>query len=135
MTFAGVNYCDPDRDHRGLRLRRGLLHVAVQAVAAAIGKTKERSGEGKGSPMPFIVSIVALAVMAWVLAGGIAHLGRQVTQNGIVSALFMWLGFVITTWRSTTPSASARLAHNYRWHPLAGCARYPGRHHRRDVLS
>jgi Protein of unknown function (DUF1761) len=49
--------------------------------------------------MTFIVSIVALAVMAWVLAGGVAHLGPgQVTlRNGIVSALFMWLGFVITT--------------------------------------
>ena len=100
MSFAGINY----------------LAVLIAAIAgfafgaayymslskpwlAAIGKTKEQiAAEGKG-PMPFIVSIVALAVMAWVLAGGIAHLGPgQVTlRNGIVSALFMWLGFVITT--------------------------------------
>ena len=43
---------------------------------AAIGKTKEADrGRGQGLAMPFIVSIVALAVMAWVLAGGIGHLG------------------------------------------------------------
>ena len=49
--------------------------------------------------MPFIVSVVALAIMAWVLAGGLGHLGLgQVTlKNGVISALFMWLGFVITT--------------------------------------
>jgi hypothetical protein len=53
----------------------------------------------KRSPVPFIVSIVALLIMAWVLAGGIGHLGPgQVTlKNGVISALFMWLGFVITT--------------------------------------
>ena len=67
---------------------------------AAIGKNKEEiSAEGKGSPLPFIISIVALAVMAVVLAGTIGHLGPgQVTlKNGVVTALFMWVGFVITT--------------------------------------
>ena len=53
----------------------------------------------KRSPAPFIVSMMALLIMAWVLAGGIGHLGPgQVTlKNGVISALFMWLGFVITT--------------------------------------
>ena len=37
--------------------------------------------------------------MAWVLAGTLGHLGPgQVTlKNGIISALFLWLGFVVTT--------------------------------------
>jgi hypothetical protein len=53
----------------------------------------------KRSPTPFIVSIVALLIMAWVLAGTMGHLGTgQVTlNNGIISGLFVWLGFVITT--------------------------------------
>ena len=65
---------------------------------AAIGMTKE-AVTARRSPAPFIVSIVALLIMAWVLASGIGHLGPgQVTlKNGIISALFMWLGFVITT--------------------------------------
>ena len=101
MAFAGINY----------------LAVLVAAVAgfafgaaycmtlstpwlAAIGKTREElAAAGKGSPAPFVISIIALAIMAWVLAGGIGHLGPgQVTlRNGIISGLFMWLGFVITT--------------------------------------
>ena len=101
MAFAGINY----------------LAVLIAAVAsfafgaayymslsrpwlAAIGKTKEElAAAGKGSPVPFIVSIIALAIMAWTLAGIMGHLGAgQVTvKNGIISALFIWLGFVITT--------------------------------------
>ncbi|MBV8186156.1 MAG: DUF1761 domain-containing protein [Alphaproteobacteria bacterium] len=99
MAFAGINY----------------LAVVVAAVAAfafgaayymtlskpwlaAIGMTKEQIA-AKRSPAPFIVSIVALLVMAWVLAGTIGHLGPgQVTlRNGVISGLFLWLGFVITT--------------------------------------
>ena len=67
---------------------------------AAIGKTKEQiAAEGKGSPLPFIISIVALAVIAVVLAGTIGHLatGQMTLRNGVITALFMWLGFVITT--------------------------------------
>ncbi len=96
MVFAGMNY----------------LAILVAAVAAfgfgslyymslsrqwlaAIGKTKE---ELSPSMAPFVVSIVGLLVMAQVLAGTIAHLGGQVSlRTGIVTAVFMWLGFVATT--------------------------------------
>jgi hypothetical protein len=98
MAFAGINYL-------------AVLVAAVAAFAfgaayymslsrpwlAAVGMTREQMG--KRSPLPFIVSIVALLVMAWVLAGSIGHLGPgQVTaRNGVISGLFLWLGFVITT--------------------------------------
>ncbi|HEX9558018.1 MAG TPA: DUF1761 domain-containing protein [Reyranella sp.] len=101
MAFAGINFL-------------AILIAAVAGFAfgaayymtlsrpwlAAIGKTKEElAAAGKGSPVPFIVSIIALAIMAWTLAGIMGHLGAgQVTvKNGIISALFVWLGFVITT--------------------------------------
>jgi hypothetical protein len=99
MTFAGINYL-------------AILIAAVAGFAwgaayymtlskqwlAAVGKTKEDMA-GKRSPVPFILSFVGLLVMSWVLAGLIGHLGSgQVTaKNGIVSALFVWLGFVVTT--------------------------------------
>ena len=98
MTFAGMNY----------------LAILIAAIAAfgwgagyyttlsrqwlaAVGLTKEQMQSR--SPTPFIISFVALLIMAWVLAGTLAHLGPgQVTlKNGIISALFLWLGFIATT--------------------------------------
>jgi hypothetical protein len=95
MTFAGVNYL-------------AILAAAVAAYAwgaayymtlskpwlAAVGLTQPNR-----SATPFIISFVALLVMSWVLAGLMSHLGTgQVTaMNGIVSALFIWLGFIVTT--------------------------------------
>lgn len=107
MTFTGVNY----------------LAIAIAAVVGwvigaayymglaqhwvdAHGKTMEQAkaeGEArKGTPaawLPFVLAFVAELIMAWVLAGLLAHLGPDQTTvwNGIVSALFVWLGFVATT--------------------------------------
>jgi hypothetical protein len=99
MTFAGMNY----------------LAILIAAIAAfgwgaayyttlskqwlaAVGMTVEQM-QANRRPAPFIISFVALLVMAWVLAGTLGHLGPgQVTlKNGIISALFLWLGFVVTT--------------------------------------
>jgi hypothetical protein len=99
MAFAGINYLAIL-----IATLAGFAFGAVYYIGlsrqwlAASGKTKEEVA-GNRSPVPFIVSIVALVIMAWVLAGGIGHLGPgQVTlKNGVISALFMWLGFVITT--------------------------------------
>lgn len=95
MTFAGLNY----------------LAVLVAAIAgfawgaayymtlskpwlAAVGRV-----EPNRSPAPFIISFIALLIMGWVLAGTLGHLGAgQVTvKNGIISGLFIWVGFVATT--------------------------------------
>ena len=99
MTFAGLNY----------------LAILVAALAAfgwgaayymtlskqwlaAVGLSNEQLGD-KRSTAPFVISFVALIVMAWVLAGTLGHLGAgQVTvKNGIISGLFLWLGFIATT--------------------------------------
>jgi len=60
----------------------------------AVGKKKEELGTSKA---PFIVAAVANIVMAWTLAGLMAHLGPITIRAGIVSAGFCWLGFVATT--------------------------------------
>ena len=45
------------------------------------------------------IAFLGAVVMAWVLAGLVGHLGPgQVTiRNGVISGLFCWLGFVVTT--------------------------------------
>jgi hypothetical protein len=65
---------------------------------AAVGKT-EADIKNAGSPIPlYAMTLAALLVMAWVLAGMIGHLGPgQVTlRNGIISGAFAWVGFVAT---------------------------------------
>ena len=101
MAFAGINYLAVlIATVAGFAFGAAYYMTLSKPWLAAMGKTKEElAAAGKGSPLPFIVSIVALAIMAWVLAGTLGHLGPgQVTlKNGVISALFVWLGFVITT--------------------------------------
>lgn len=99
MNFAGMNIVAI-----GLAAVAGFAFGAVYYMSlsrqwlAAVGKTKEEIA-GTRSIAPFVTSFVALLVMAWVLAGTLGHLGPgQVTlKNGIISALFVWVGFVATT--------------------------------------
>jgi hypothetical protein len=72
----------------------------------AQGKTaeafKQEQAPRRGKPaywMPFVLVFLADLVMAWVLAGVLGHLGPgQVTlRNGVISAAFLWFGFVVTT--------------------------------------
>jgi uncharacterized membrane protein len=98
MTFAGLNYL-------------AILLAALAAFGwgaiyymtlskqwlAAVGISKEQMQSR--SAAPFVISFIALVVMSWVLAGTLGHLGPgQVTvKNGIISGLFLWLGFIVTT--------------------------------------
>lgn len=67
---------------------------------AAQGKTEnDIKNSGRPLPMLLILTFVAALVMAWVLAGIIGHLGpgRVTIRAGLISALFVWVGFVATT--------------------------------------
>jgi hypothetical protein len=69
---------------------------------AARGLTEEQVKSRTGpSPVPFIVSFVALLVMATMLSGVLVHLrlgGMPMSvRTGAISGFLLWLGFVITT--------------------------------------
>src|SRR3954468_17249098 len=103
MTFAGVSYL-------------AILSAAVagwllgavwctvlskpwqQAAGITVGKIKQAQ-KTPAFYVPFVVAFLAQVVMAWILAGLIAHLGpgQFTVRNGIISGAFVWLGFVITT--------------------------------------
>ena len=69
---------------------------------AALGRTPQQMAEDRKKPgafLPYVYAYVANVIIACMLAGLLAHLGvGQVTlRNGIVSAGFLWFGFVLTT--------------------------------------
>jgi hypothetical protein len=101
MAFAGINYL-------------AVLFAAVAAWVlgavwykifstqwlAALGKTRAELTGPDGKPKsfaPFILVFVAELIMAWMLAGVLGHLGAVSIKNGVVSAAFLWFGFVLTT--------------------------------------
>ena len=67
----------------------------------ALGKTDEELKASAGFAVPMIITLAAQLFMAWVLAGMLAHLlkgGVPATMaNGMLSAAFIWSGFVMTT--------------------------------------
>jgi hypothetical protein len=103
MAFAGMNYVAIF-----IAAVAGWLTGAVwynifgNVWLAALGRTREDLNAKRGTPAfywPFVLALAACGVMAWMLAGVIGHLGPgQVTlRNGLISAAFLWFGFVLTT--------------------------------------
>jgi hypothetical protein len=95
MSFAGVNY----------------YAIVVAAIVAwlfggayytALGKPWMKAARLDPETVvmkagPFVVSFVAELIMAWMLAGLLGHLGVFTLTSGVVTALFVWFGFIATT--------------------------------------
>jgi hypothetical protein len=68
--------------------------------ASGLTEAEVRARTG-ASFLPFVISFVALLIMAWMFAGILLHLARGGTvmsiQSGLIAGFFLWLGFVITT--------------------------------------
>jgi Protein of unknown function (DUF1761) len=79
---------------------------------AAVGKTSEELQVSAGFAVPLITTFLAELVMAWVLAGVLAHLLKGGVpanlRNGMLSAAFIWLGFVATTIASNNAFQGAK---------------------------
>ncbi|WP_417677709.1 DUF1761 domain-containing protein [Roseibium sp.] len=60
----------------------------------AAGLTKE---ETRPNPKTFLLTFFCQLLMAFVLAGVIYHTGETTLKAGLISAVLIWLGFVVTT--------------------------------------
>lgn len=100
MTFSGINYIAVIiATLAGFGLGAVWYMVLGGAWMRALGKTKDQFDHGVGAAkaLPFVISLVALFVMALMLAGLMGHLGDVTVRGGAISGLFVWVGFVITT--------------------------------------
>jgi hypothetical protein len=105
MTFAGIN-------HLAIIIAAVVGWLAGAVWYGLLGKHwlaaqdrseddfKARQAALKGTPaawLPFALAFLANLVMAWVLAGMVGHLGSVTIRSAVISALFAWAGFVVTT--------------------------------------
>jgi Protein of unknown function (DUF1761) len=104
MTWAGVNYWAVLLAAiAGFMVGGVWYRVFAKPWMSATGITREqiRAHHGTGGHarhwLPLAYAFAASLVMAWVLAGLLGHFGAgQVNvRNGVISAAFCWLGFVI----------------------------------------
>ncbi len=67
----------------------------------AVGMQPDRMPKDRGGLGLYVLAFVAQLVMAWMLAGILLHLGQGglpvSLKNGLISAAFIWVGFVVTT--------------------------------------
>jgi hypothetical protein len=61
-------------------------------------KAQQAAMVGKFSgQIPFFIAFAANLVMAWVLAGMVGHMGSVTIRSAVISGLFAWAGFIVTT--------------------------------------
>lgn len=70
-------------------------------MAAANLSEEKIKGDGGPSPGPFVIALLAQLMMAWMLAGLLLHMAKGglpgTLTNGMITAVFVWAGFVATT--------------------------------------
>lgn len=101
MAFAGINYLAVLLAAAAAWVLGAVWYTALATPwMAAVGTTQEKIAESKtrpGASLPFVFAFAACVIMAWVLAGIVGHLGQVTVRSGVISGLFCWAGFVITT--------------------------------------
>ena len=105
MTFAGINYLAVVIAAVAGWLTGAIYYgVLAKPWVASHGKTmdgfKAEQAGYKGTVhgwLPFALAFLAELAMAYVLAGMVGHLGPVTIRSAVISGLFVWAGFMVTT--------------------------------------
>jgi hypothetical protein len=105
MTFAGINtlailIAAVVGWLSGAVWYSALGKLWVEAQGKTVEEFHAHRAAIKGTPaawLPFALAFLADLVMAWVLAGLVGHMGSVTIRSAVISALFAWAGFVVTT--------------------------------------
>ena len=103
MAFAGINYIAVIAAAVVAWLVSAGWYMSLGRIyQAALGKTPEQCKaemQKPGAFLPFIYAFIGNLVIAWMLAGVLGHLGPGAVtlKNGVITAAFIWFGFILTT--------------------------------------
>ncbi|MEM8795469.1 MAG: DUF1761 domain-containing protein [Pseudomonadota bacterium] len=97
MEFGGINYLAVAAAGAAGFVTGAIWYTALGKAWMTAASLSEE--DVKPKPILFITAAVCQLIIAWVLAGLVGHLGEgQVNlRNGLISAAFVWFGFVLTT--------------------------------------
>ncbi|HMK81771.1 MAG TPA: DUF1761 domain-containing protein [Xanthobacteraceae bacterium] len=116
MAFAGINYLAVVIAAVAAWLTGAVYYgVLGKPWVAAHGKTMEafkaEQGAHKGTIhawLPFVLTFICELVIAYVLAGVVGHLGVVTIRAAVISGLFVWGGFMLTTMLANNAFSGAR---------------------------
>jgi hypothetical protein len=96
MNYTGVNYLAIIAATAAAFIFGGIYYRVLSKwwlVASGVKKSAV-----KGHPINlYVITILAELIMAFMLAGVLAHVGQVTFKNGVISGAHVWLGFVATT--------------------------------------
>jgi hypothetical protein len=118
MQFTGISYLAVILAAVAGWLAGAAYYGALASPwVAAHGKTmdafKAENAARKGTPhawLPFVLAFAAELVMAYVLAGLVGHMGAVTIRSAVISGLFVWAGFMVTTMLVNNAFAGRRYA-------------------------
>ncbi len=96
MAFAGINYLAVLAAGAAGFVFGAIYYTTLGKPWMAAANINPDTMDRK-NPVPFIVAAVAQLVMAYFLAGMLGHLGDVTIRGALITAFFIWLGFVVTT--------------------------------------
>ena len=98
MTFTGMNYLAVIVAAAAAFVFGGIYYNVLSKPWLTASGVKKKDVQGHPVNL-YATAIVAELIMAWMLAGTLAHLGPgQVTiRNGVITGALIWFGFVATT--------------------------------------
>jgi len=104
MAFMTVNWLSILAAAVAAWLFGGLYYTSLSKYwLAAQGKTLEQckaeqaSKTGLAKAAPFILVFIGEIIIAWALYGILAHMSAFTLRGGVISAVLIWFGFVVTT--------------------------------------
>jgi hypothetical protein len=103
MAFAGISYIAVIAAAVVAWLVSAGWYMSLGRVyQTALGKTPEQCKvemQKPGAFLPFVYALIGNLVIAWMLAGVLGHLGPGAVtlKNGVITAAFIWFGFILTT--------------------------------------
>ena len=73
----------------------------MAAAGISTADMEQRKAQMGAIPLPYVITFVALLIMAWMLSGVLLHLARGGmpigVRAGMITGFFLWFGFVITS--------------------------------------